>query len=368
MLREVSRVACVAMVGCSEVHQRLLEQLAKFALTDAEILITGATGTGKELYAGFVHRQSQRAKAPFVPVNCGAIPDQLLENELFGHVGGAFTGAQPRTEGLVAAAEGGTLFLDEVDTLSLSCQVKLLRFIQQKEYRRLGETRLRRANIRFIAATNADLLAAVRAGRFREDLFFRLRVIPIEVPPLWKRKDDIEPLLDQYAAHYAHLYRVNSITFDASALEKMKNYSWPGNIRELENCVQYLTCLQIDHAVHVEDLPLLNLEEEEDASTGAASGVSFQEAKRELVSLFEREYLEDALRRSGGNIAEAARASGKARRAFFELMRKHGIRAVGSVQLARSDERDNNANGVEPIDPRPKEASPLPFTSKPKPS
>jgi two-component system, NtrC family, response regulator GlrR len=356
-------VACVAMVGCSDLHQHLLEQLTKFALTDAEILLTGATGTGKELYAGFVHRQSQRAKAAFVPVNCGAIPDQLLENELFGHVGGAFTGAQPRTEGLVAAAEGGTLFLDEIDTLSLPCQVKLLRFIQQKEYRRLGETRLRRANIRFIAATNADLLAAVKAGRFREDLFFRLRVIPVEIPPLWKRKDDIEPLLDQYASHYAELYRVNPITFDPKALERMKNYSWPGNVRELENCVQYLTCVQLDHAVQVEDLPLLNVEEEE-APTEIAPGLSFQDAKRELVTIFEREYLEEALRRSRGNIAEAARASGKARRAFFELMRKHGIKSVNSGQPARAADSDNGANGKEPNSA--KENAPLPFVSKTK--
>ena len=358
-------MACVAMVGCSDVHQRLLEQLTKFALTDAEILITGATGTGKELYAGFVHRQSPRAKAAFVPVNCGAIPDQLLENELFGHVGGAFTGAQPRTEGLVATAEGGTLFLDEVDTLSLAGQVKLLRFIQQKEYRRLGETRLRRADVRFIAATNADLLAAVKAGRFREDLFFRLRVIPIDIPPLWKRRDDIEPLIDQYAAYYAELYRVTPVTFDAGALERMKTYSWPGNIRELENCVQYLTCLQLDRTVHAEDLPLLNVEEQ-DAPAGVASGLSFQEAKRELVTMFEREYLEEALRRSGGNIAEAARASGKARRAFFELMRKHGIKAISSSLPARSPESNNGANGGEPIPPKSKELTPLPFTPKAK--
>jgi two-component system, NtrC family, response regulator GlrR len=360
-------VAAVGMVGCSDVHQRLLAQLTKFAPTDAEILITGATGTGKELYAGFVHQQSLRSKAAFVPVNCGAIPDQLLENELFGHVGGAFTGAQPRTDGLVATAEGGTLFLDEVDTLSLPCQVKLLRFIQEKEYRRLGETRLRRANVRFIAATNTDLLTAVKSGRFREDLFFRLRVIPIEIPPLWKRKADIRPLLDQYVAYYAELYKVTPITLDAGALERIDSYSWPGNIRELENCVQYLTCLQFDHAVQAEDLPLLNLEEEQDQTPAeVGSGLSFQKAKRELVTLFEREYLEEALRRSGGNIAEAARASGKARRAFFELMRKHGIRAVSAglpVQPAQADDSGGDAaSGHE----EPEKPSALPFERKAK--
>ena len=355
------------MVGCSDAHQRLLEQLSKFALTDAEILITGATGTGKEVYAGFVHRCSQRSKAAFVPVNCGAIPDQLLENELFGHVGGAFTGAQPRTEGLVAAAEGGTLFLDEVDTLSLPCQVKLLRFIQEKEYRRLGETRLRRANVRLIAATNTDLLAAVKAGRFREDLFFRLRVIPVEIPPLWKRKADIRPLLNEYVSYYAEIYKVAPITFDAGALERMERYTWPGNIRELENCVQYLTCLQCDHPVQAEDLPLLNLEEEQDQTPAeVGSGLSFQKAKRELVTLFEREYLEQALRRSGGNIAEAARASGKARRAFFELMRKHGIRAVSAGLPVHPAPADESVANAQSSNAKPEQASVLPFEKRAK--
>jgi DNA-binding NtrC family response regulator len=331
-------VVTVGMVGCSAEHQRLLEQLLKFAPTDAEILITGPTGVGKELYARFVHSNSRRAKAAFVPVNCGAIPDSLLENELFGHVGGAFTGAQPRSEGLVASAEGGTLFLDEVDTLSLPCQVKLLRFVQEKEYRRLGEARTRSANLRFIAATNANLVDAVKSGRFREDLFFRLRVIPVEVPPLWRRKEDIRPLVNQYVARYAELYSLPSITISESTMERMENYSWPGNIRELENCIQYLTCLQLDHEVQIEDLPLLSFPEEEAGTPPEIdpSGPSFQQTKRELLSMFEREYLEEALRRSGGNIAEAARASGKARRAFFELMRKHGVKAVNLGGMGKS--------------------------------
>jgi two-component system, NtrC family, response regulator GlrR len=320
-------VTAVAMVGRSSAHQQLLERLSRFALSEAEILLTGPTGVGKELYARFVHNNSSRSKAEFVPVNCGAIPDGLLENELFGHVGGAFTGALPRSDGLVVTAEGGTLFLDEVDTLSLPSQVKLLRFIQEKEYRRLGETRIRRANIRLIAATNADLQDSVRSGQFREDLFFRLRVIPIEVPPLQKRPDDIRPLLDNYIAHYAELYHVEPITFSKAALDRMEGYRWPGNVRELENCVQYLTCLRLEHSVEVEDLPLLTCDEAQSLPTNGF-GQSFQNAKRELVNLFEREFLEDALRRSGGNIAEAARVSGKARRAFFELMRKHGVKAV----------------------------------------
>lgn len=316
------------LVGQSAAHRKLLAQLHRVAPTDAEVLLTGPTGVGKELYARLLHRLSQRSAGPFVPVNCGALPNDLFENELFGHVGGAFTGARPRTEGLVAEADHGTLFLDEVDALSLACQVKLLRLIQEKEYRRLGESRTRRANIRIVAATNADLLVAMREKRFRDDLFFRLRVIPIEVPPLRERREDIRPILGTYVAHYAEVYGLPRITFTLAALNRVGSYSWPGNVRELENCVRYLTCLQLTGPVEVSDLPLLDegeptLRQEEPDLTG----LSLRDAKRELVSRFERDYVERALRESHGNIARAARQSGKARRAFFELMRKHGVKA-----------------------------------------
>jgi transcriptional regulator with GAF, ATPase, and Fis domain len=187
-----------AIIGRSVQHCQLLEKLSKVASTDAEILFTGPSGVGKELYARYVHKCGPRQKSPFVAVNCGALPSELLENELFGHVGGAFTGARLQSEGLVAAAEGGMLFLDEVDSLPLISQVKLLRFLQEKEYRRLGETSIRRADIRVLAATNTDLVAAVREGKFRQDLFFRIRVIPVEVPPLNERPEDIAVLLEEF--------------------------------------------------------------------------------------------------------------------------------------------------------------------------
>jgi len=318
-------------VGQSPAHRKLLAQLRRVAPTDAEVLLTGPTGVGKELYARLLHRLSRHSAGAFVPVNCGALPNDLFENELFGHIGGAFTGARPRTEGLVAEADHGTLFLDEVDALSLACQVKLLRLIQEKEYRRLGESRTRRAHLRIVAATNADLLIAMRDKRFREDLFFRLRVIPIEVPPLRERREDIRPILGTYVTHYAEAYGLPRITFTVAAMHRVSSYSWPGNVRELENCVRYLTCLQLTGPVEVSDLPLLD---EGDTSAPRReepdlSGLSLREAKRELVSRFERDYLERALRESHGNIARAARQSGKARRAFFELMRKHGVKAGG---------------------------------------
>jgi two-component system, NtrC family, response regulator GlrR len=321
----------VRLIGQSSAHRRLLETLCRVAPTEAEILISGPSGVGKELYARYAHGCSRRDGGPFVPVNCGVLPDNLLENELFGHVGGAFTGARPRSDGLVAAAEKGTLFLDEVDALHPASQVKLLRFLQEKEYRRLGDNRIRRADVRVIAATNADLVSAVRNGHFREDLFFRLRVIPVVVPPLRERPEDIGPLLSEHIAHYAQAYQLPPITLTEGAVRRLRQYSWPGNVRELENCVRFLTCLQLGRPVIAHDLPLLDADDGGETQAGSddaePSGQSFQKAKRDLVTHFERDYLEAALRRSDGNIAQAARASGKARRAFFELMRKHGLRA-----------------------------------------
>jgi DNA-binding NtrC family response regulator len=316
-----------------------MEKLEKVAPTDAEVLISGPTGVGKELYANFIHHHSARAKASFVPVNCGGLPVELIENELFGHVGGAFTGARPHSDGLVAAAEGGTLFFDEIDSLPLPCQAKLLRFLQDKEYRRLGETRLRHSNVRIIAATNADLVAAVRAKSFREDLFFRLRVVPVEVPSLAQRPGDIPSLVDTFVERCSGTYRLPRVVFGDRALDRLKSYSWPGNIRELENCVKYLTCLQLARPVDLSDLPLLLENETDDGlpMDALAKAGPLRALKRELVSEFERTYLESALRCSGGNIAAAARASGKPRRAFFELMRKRGVTATSSSGMETSD-------------------------------
>jgi transcriptional regulator with GAF, ATPase, and Fis domain len=352
-------MAQTSLIGNSPQHFLLLEKLSKVAITDAEILITGPSGVGKELYARYAHQHSLRNKAAFVPVNCGALPPELFENELFGHVGGAFTGARPESLGLVAAAESGTLFLDEVDSLAPICQVKLLRFLQEKEYRRLGENRLRKANVRILAATNTDLVSAVRDGLFRQDLFFRLRVIPVEVPPLRERPCDIPMIANEYAARFAEQYRLPKIAFTRTAKEKLKAYSWPGNIRELVNCVNYLTCLQLGRMVEPGDLPLLDFQRTDHKMAGSNSSTknndgrseneieeggdgkninpvvaaelkeqSYNKAKRNWVDHFERQYVEEALRRSGGNIAQAARASEMPRRVFFERMRKHGIKAV----------------------------------------
>jgi DNA-binding NtrC family response regulator len=298
------------------------------ATTDAEVLIMGPSGVGKELYARQVHEQSARARHPLVPVNCGALPPELFENELFGHVSGAFTGARARSTGLVAEAENGTLFLDEVDALPLANQVKLLRLVQQKEYRVLGESRPRKANVRFIAATNTNLLSEVKAGRFRADLFFRLRVLPLEVPPLKDRPEDIPVLFEHFLTRYTAEYGKSPVRFTRRALDYLLDYEWPGNIRELENCVRYVLCTHAGSTVDAQDLPLL-LEfggaPEVPEQTAPLSSEPLKAAKQRLVSAFERAYVEKKLNEHDGNIAAAARASGKHRREFFELMRRYGI-------------------------------------------
>ena len=318
------------LVGASAAHKELLAKIDKVAPTDAEVLISGPTGVGKEIYATYLHRQSARAAAPFVPVNCGGLPIDLIENELFGHVGGAFTGAKSQSMGLVAAADGGTLFLDEIDSLPQPSQSKLLRFLQDKAYRRLGDTRLQRANVRIVAATNVDLMSAVRAQTFREDLFFRICVVPLKVPPLAERPDDIPPLIDAFIERCSEAYKLPRIVLNPCALARLESYVWPGNVRELENCIKYLTCLQLTRPVDLYDLPLLadsELEEEKPSLDGLAKVGTLKAVKRDLVNEFERSYLESALRNSGGNITAAAQSSGKPRRAFFELMRKRGVTA-----------------------------------------
>lgn len=350
----------VEIVYRSASQHALLQQLAKVAGTNAEVLITGPSGVGKELYAAYTHKCSRRCDRPFLTINCSNLSSHLLENEMFGHARGAYTGADAAVGGIVAAAEGGSLFLDEIDTLPIASQAKLLRFIQSREYRRLGDTTLRRADVRVIAASNANLDQLVQDGLFRNDLYFRLRVIPIEVAPLCERLEDIAPLIEHFAARYAKEYDLPEIRFNSAAMRRIKGHSWPGNVRELENHVRYLTCLQLGRPVEPGDLALNRIEPKHARVAPVAAqddgpdmvedrirplgrpqtqghldgyGIlptpkSLQEAKHKLVVNFERDYIERALANAGGNINKAAQASGKNRRAFFELMRKHGLVAV----------------------------------------
>lgn len=319
------------LFGCSSVHLSLLDCLSKVAASDAEVLIIGPTGVGKELYAQYVHEHSSRKSGPWVPINCAVVTGDLLSNELFGNSRGAFTGATANRDGLVHAADNGTLFLDEVDSLDPASQAKLLRFLQDKKYRKLGETSLHQANVRVIAATNQDLETAVREGSFRSDLFFRLRVFPVRIPPLCERPDDTEMLTMQFVRCVAEEYKLRRIRFSKEAIDRLLDYSWPGNIRELLNCIRYLTLLQPNHPIRPDELPLLYWDGKESEETGDGSRKVFdmrrplQEAKRDLIAEFEHKYLENALATANGNISKAARKSGKHRRAFFELLRRHNI-------------------------------------------
>lgn len=326
-----------ALVGQSVGHRRLLDRIRRIAPLDAEVLITGPTGVGKELYSRLVHHWSARNQKGFLPVNCGAVPGELFESEMFGHSIGAFTGANGSQPGLVGAAEQGTLFLDEIDALPLSGQVKLLRLIQQREYRRLGESFVRRADIRIIAATNQDLPGMVEQGRFREDLYYRLNVVSLNIPPLAERMEDLPCLLDHFSCRWAEEYGLERAVWTDHALECASCYRWPGNVREVENVVRQLTCEQLQRPVEPRDLPA--------ALRAGCAGprvcqddkllrLPFQEAKQKLIRNFELEYLKYKLNEANGNITHAAQHCRKNRRAFYELLRKHGLTAGARLERA----------------------------------
>lgn len=245
------------LIGESEVMHKVFSSIAKTASTSATVLISGESGTGKELVARAIHYTSSRASAPFVPVNCGGIPEGLLESELFGHVKGAFTGATESRAGFFQTADGGTIFLDEISDTSLSMQTKLLRVLEDKEVYMVGATRSRKVDVRIIAATNKDLASLVRKGVFREDLFFRLHVLTIAMPPLRERGDDILLLARHFAAKFAEEFGKPTLRFSDNALQVLRNYHWPGNVRELENVVQRLVVMTDGNIIEVSDLPSL---------------------------------------------------------------------------------------------------------------
>jgi two-component system, NtrC family, response regulator GlrR len=308
------------VIGESAVFLQQLERVPRFARCDATVLITGESGTGKEIFARAIHYLSPRADRPFVPVNCGALPEHLIESEIFGHKRGAFTGAATDQRGLIHEAEGGTLFLDEIDGLTRAAQVKLLRFLQDGEYREVGSQRLAHADVRIIAATNADCGEIVRSGTFREDLFYRLNVLVLALPPLRERRGDILLLADHILEARATATNEPPKKLSLGALNRLLGHSWPGNVRELENVLTRALALCDRDTIQLSDLNLPDpgwIEEQQ----------SFQQTKARVVQRFEHDFLENALRAHGGNITRAARAVKKNRRAFWELLRKHRLLA-----------------------------------------
>ena len=306
------------LVGESPAFVAEISKFPIIARCDASVLILGETGTGKELCARAIHYVSPRAGKPFVPVNCGAIPVELVENELFGHEREAFTGAASSRSGLIHEADGGTLFMDEIDCLPLLAQVKLLRFLQDKEYRPLGSMKMRQADVRVMAATNIDLEEAVRAGKLRPDLYYRLNVIPLVLPPLRERPEDIPLLARHFLARYADEFDKSITDFSSTAIQMLLLYEWPGNVRELEHVIERAIVMCEREVIGSEDIRLPRLKP-------GASEASFQEMKSTMIAQFERTYINGLLRAHRGNISKAARAARKDPRALRQLIRKHKI-------------------------------------------
>jgi two-component system response regulator HydG len=299
------------LIGESKAMHKVLNAVKKAASSSATILITGESGTGKELVARAIHYNSPRTSAPFVPINCGGIPEALLESELFGYVRGAFTGATESRAGFFQTAEGGTIFLDEISETGLSMQVKLLRVLQDKEVFMVGERHPQKVDVRIIAATNKDLLSLVKKGVFREDLYYRLNVITIDIPPLREREEDILLLVQHFAIKYAKEFGKPIPRFSENALQVLKGYYWPGNARELENIIQRLVIMSEEDIIDVPDLPSL-------MRFSALRGVG---PNRTLAAV-EAEYILSVLASAGNNKTKAAEILGIDRKTLREKLKK----------------------------------------------
>jgi len=315
------------LIGESPAFVALIKQIPPIAKYDVGVLIFGETGTGKEVFARAIHYRSPRAGKPFIPVNCGAIPVDLLENELFGHESGAFTSANSSRRGVIKEADGGTLFLDEVDCLPPLAQVKLLRFLQDGQFRPLGSASVCTASVRVIAASNVNFTEALESGRFRKDLYYRLNVLSLKLPPLRQREDDIVLLARHFLAKYTDKFRTPAREFSSAALQKLIYHSWPGNVRELENVIQRAVVLA-NHFILEADHICTG-----DAAEDHPEHQSFQQSKAKAINRFEQSYVRRMLLIHDGNITKAAQGAGQDRRAFWGLMRKHHIAARPSPSL-----------------------------------
>jgi two-component system response regulator AtoC len=304
---------------------RLLDQASRLDIT---VLLSGETGTGKELAARALHFASARRERRFVAINCGALPAELVESELFGHVRGAFTGAAAAKPGLFEEAEGGTLFLDEIGELPLAVQVKLNRALQEKEIRRVGDVKAIAVDVRLIAATHRDLKAEVQGGRFREDLYYRLNVFPVRLPPLRERREDVPLLAAHFLAKHANALRRELKGFEPDALRALAGYPWPGNVRELENAVERAVAIAAGPAVGLRDLPA-------DVTGGQAGEIPaallarlpYREAVDLARDRVSRDYLAALLREFDGNVTRAAERAGMERESLHRLLKRHGIRS-----------------------------------------
>ncbi|HEX2056014.1 MAG TPA: sigma-54 dependent transcriptional regulator [Nitrospiraceae bacterium] len=316
------------ILGQSRAILEVKELIAKVARTDANILIYGESGTGKELAARAIHDQSERAAQPFLPVDCVAMPDALLESELFGHEKGAFTGAHVAKPGLFEVADGGTVFLDEVSGMSPTLQSRLLRVLQERHVRRVGGTRYADIDVRIIAASNRDLEEACRKKEFREDLYYRLNVIPIVLPALREREGDVQILAQEFLRRFTvrgGLGFTGPSAFDPAALALLKEYAWPGNVRELQNVIERAAALADGPIIHADHLPerirTARGDEEHLQET-----LSYKQAKQEVVRSFERNFLLDLLKRHDWHLSNAAQEAGVDRKTIERMVKRHGLR------------------------------------------
>ena len=313
------------IVASSPQMQRVLETIQKVAPSDANILLRGESGTGKELAARAIHNASRRNNHPFIPIDCAAVPENLLESEMFGYEKGAFTGAVGMKRGLLETASGGTAFLDEIGEMPLTMQSKLLRVLQDHQFRRVGGTDLLKTDFRLIAATNRKLPEMIKEGMFREDLYYRLNVVTIELPALRERRSDIAPLAQHFLRYFAEK-NGKDVRISNAAMMFLEKYNWPGNVRELMNAVERAVSLTEFNQITPLDLPVTILQSV--TGTVRPTEQSFKTAKRQIIEEFEPRYLSQILSETGGNVSEAARRSGMKRSAFQRLMAKYGLQTV----------------------------------------
>jgi len=306
------------IVGRSNKMREVFEMIDKVSASDASVLIRGESGTGKELVANAIHYNSLRTKGPFIKVNCAALPETLMESELFGHEKGAFTGATQRRTGKFERAHGGTLFLDEIGTLNLSAQAKILRVLQEKELERVGGDDTIKVDVRIITATNKPLEKALEKGDFREDLYYRLNIFPIYLPPLRERKTDILLLADFFLEKYRGKYKKDVKRISTPAIDILMRYHWPGNVRELENCIERAMLLCNNHVIHSYNLPP-SLQTAESSKTVLPGSLS------SALAIFEKDFIVDALKNTHGNIAQAASALDTSERILGLRIKKYGI-------------------------------------------
>ncbi len=305
------------IIGASSALQKLLDKVEKVAVRDTSVLITGESGTGKELVAQAIHHNSPRCEQPFIPINCGAIPESVMESELFGHKKGSFTGADRDKEGLLKAADGGTLFLDEIGNLPLNVQKSLLRVLQEQEFRRVGDTQPTRVDVRLISATNSDLSAEVGRGNFREDLYYRLNVINLHLPPLRERCADIPLLAAHFIARQNDRFKTAISGLSAEAQRAACEFSWPGNIRQLKNVIE--ACITIETEAQISLGTLAQFIE--------IDGCPSEDADyNQALGRFEIDYLHQLLRSVDGNIEEAARRAGMNMATIYRKLKKYGLR------------------------------------------